>query len=189
MISVRSQRPLPLTNNIPTLKHNASGRRLTQTRGPCARFINKSKRLLGKRSIQAWNNMHETVVNYHTALIECITSCSGARHAPLPQITTLGLVVVKHESVKCDSVLVTYWSKVCRERTGGGGAAVPVTQGAFALADQSLLVPLHPLQLLISTHLPPLLLLLLLGRLPGVQTLQGTFWSLLRGVGGKRESW
>lgn len=60
-----------------------------------------------------------------------------------------------------------------------------MTQGAFALADESLLVPLHPFQLLISTHLAPLLLLLLHG-VPRVQTLQGTFWSLLRGVGEKR---
>lgn len=61
-----------------------------------------------------------------------------------------------------------------------------MTQGAFALADESLLVPLHPFQLLISTHLAPLLLLLLLHGVPRVQTLQGTFWSLLRGVGEKR---
>ncbi|TNN86651.1 hypothetical protein EYF80_003119 [Liparis tanakae] len=40
------------------------------------------------------------------------------------------------------------------------------------------------LRLLISTHLPPLLLLL--HRVPRVQTLQGTFWSLLRGAGAKR---
>ena len=59
-----------------------------------------------------------------------------------------------------------------------------MTQGAFALADEGLLVPLHPLQLLIGTHLAPLLLL---RRVPRVQTLQGTFWSLLRGVGGKRD--
>lgn len=105
------------------------------------------------------------------------------------------LVVVMHESVTCDTVLVTYWSQVCWERArrwgrgrGRGarrwrGVAVSVTQGAFALADECLLVPLHPLQLLIGTHLAPLLLL---RRVPRVQTLQGTFWSLLRGVGGER---
>lgn len=61
--------------------------------------------------------------------------------------------------------------------------AVSVTQGAFALADESLLVPLHPLQLLISAHLPPLLLL---RRVHSVQTLQGT-WSLLRRVGREKD--
>lgn len=90
--------------------------------------------------------------------------------------------------VMYESVLVTYWSQVCRERARGWGArqwrtvAVSMTEGAFTQTDESLLVPLHPLQLLISTHLPPLLLLLRLSR---VQTLQGTFWSLLRGVGGR----
>lgn len=105
-------------------------------------------------------------------------------------MATLGLVVVMHESVTCDIVLVTYWSQVCRKRARGWGrgarrwrgVAVSMTQGAFALADEGLLVPLHPLQLLISTHLAPLLLL---RRVPGVQTLQGTFWSLLRGVEGE----
>lgn len=57
-------------------------------------------------------------------------------------------------------------------------ALAAVTQGAFALADQGLLVPLHPLQLLFGAHAAPLLLLLLL-RLPRVQLLQGTFGSLL----------
>lgn len=61
--------------------------------------------------------------------------------------------------------------------------AVSVTQGAFALADESLLVPLHPLQLLISAHLPPLLLL---RQVHSVQTLQGT-WSLLRRVGREKD--
>lgn len=112
------------------------------------------------------------------------------RHAWLSQFATLGLVVVMHGSVTCDTVLVTYWSQVCWERARGRGrgswrrrsVAISVTQGAFPLADEGLLVPLHPLQLLISTHLAPLLLLC---RVPRVQTLQGTFWSLLRGVGGK----
>lgn len=62
--------------------------------------------------------------------------------------------------------------------------AVSVTQGAFALEDEGLLVPLHPLQLLISAHLPPLLLL---RRVHSVQTLQGTFWSLLRRVGREKD--
>lgn len=58
--------------------------------------------------------------------------------------------------------------------------AVSVAQGALALADESLLVPLHPLELLIGAHLPPLPL----HRVSGVQPLQGTLWSLLRWVGG-----
>lgn len=61
------------------------------------------------------------------------------------------------------------------------GVAVSVAQGAFALADQSLLVPLHPLELLVGAHLPPLPL----HRVSRVQTLQGALWSLLRWVGGK----
>lgn len=112
------------------------------------------------------------------------------RHAWLPYIAALGLVVIMHGSVTCDTVLVTYWSQVCWEWAWGRGrgsrrrrsVAISVTQGAFALADEGLLVPLHSLQLLIGTHLAPLLLLC---RVPRVQTLQGTFWPLLRGVGGK----
>lgn len=100
-------------------------------------------------------------------------------------------VSVMHESVTCDTVLVTYWSQVCWKRAWGGGrvaqwwsdVTVSVTQGAFALADEGLLVPLHPLELLVSTHFAPLLLLRWVSR---VQTLQGTFWSLLRAVGEKR---
>lgn len=95
-------------------------------------------------------------------------------------------------SVTCDTVLVTYWSQVCWKRAWGGGrgaqqwrdVTVSMTQGAFALADEGLLVPLHPLQLLVSTHSAPLLLLLCW--VSRVQTLQGTFWSLLRAVGEKR---
>ena len=69
-----------------------------------------------------------------------------------------------------------------------GGVAVALAQGALALADQSLLVPLHPLQLLLGTHPPPQLRL---SRLPGVQALQGTLWSLLRqeAGGGRGMGW
>lgn len=56
-----------------------------------------------------------------------------------------------------------------------------MAQGAFALADESLLVPLHPLELLVGAHLPSLPL----HRVSRVQTLQGALWSLLRWVGGK----
>lgn len=112
------------------------------------------------------------------------------RHAWLLQITR-GFLLSMHDSGTCNTVLVTYWSQVCwkwarrwqRGTQRWRGVAVSVAQGAFPLANEGFLVPLHPLQLLISAHLAPLLRLCWV---PRVQTLQGTFWSLLRGVGGKR---
>lgn len=88
----------------------------------------------------------------------------------------------------CMRVWGTYWSQICWEWARGRrsarcrwGVAVSVAQGAFALADESLLVLLHPLELLVGAHLPPLPR----HRVSGVQTLQGALWSLLRWVGGK----
>lgn len=53
--------------------------------------------------------------------------------------------------------------------------ALALAEGALALAHQCLLVALHALQLLLSAHAAPLQ-----RRVPRVQALQCTLWSLLQ---------
>lgn len=73
----------------------------------------------------------------------------------------------------------------------GGGAALALAQVPLALADQCLLVALHPLQLLLGGHPAPGLAAAA-GGLRGLrgrrQALQGTLRSLLLRQGGRRET-
>lgn len=140
------------------------------------------------------NNRLSHTLNSCSALIWRMISITKGRHHVKACMTTKDQrpkIGRRHAwSEMCSAVLITYWSQVCWKRArgaGGGGARrrrgvpLPVTQGALALADEGLLVPLHPLQLLVGTHLAPLL-----RWLPGVEALQGTFWSLLGAKWGEK---
>ena len=76
---------------------------------------------------------------------------------------------------------------------GGGGearaGAVPLAEVPLALADQRLLVALHPLQLLLRGHSPSRLAAReLRGFCGGGQALQGTLRSLLVRQGGRTDT-